>query len=369
MESFQTDYYKLFGRKSVRRPVMIICDGSLVLMQAVAYSFCKHSLESLLSVYYDIVTGQLKEVMNMPILHRCLSHIMKNAKVFCKKHSPKHYRLSMHLFGLLTSAATLMEMDDIITSMAVLFSSPQSGDNVEKHFQNLQNRLQTIGFSESSDRAENAENDFEINLGHTTFHTHFAEIVANAPVDVKGEPNEYHSPTFMPNLVKYFLPQAVLWSGLMLGDLGRHGKGPAYNHFSKIFMRCSQSGTQNYTEDNKTQAIMEKSQWDLKKIRFQRRRLTRLDDFVQIYQQTHNALLMEFSDSTRKRKTYRVNVERWRKRKPSKKGIYVSPIKKSFPFRTTKVVLKYHIKYYHTSLFLTILNNNIDTVYIILYNI
>ena len=85
MESFQTDYYKLFGRKSVRRPVMIICDGSLVLMQAVAYSFCKHSLESLLSVYYDIVTGQLKEVMNMPILHRCLSHIMKNAKVFCKK--------------------------------------------------------------------------------------------------------------------------------------------------------------------------------------------------------------------------------------------------------------------------------------------
>jgi len=47
---------------------------------------------------------------------------------------------------------------------------------------------------------------------------------------------------------------------------------------------------------------MEKSQWDLKKIRFQRRRLTRLDDFVQIYQQSHNALLMEFSDSTRKRK-------------------------------------------------------------------
>ena len=78
--------------------------------------------------------------------------------------SPKHYRLSMHLFGLLTSAATLMEMDDIITSMAVLFSSPQSGDNVEKHFQNLQNRLQTIGFSESSDRAENAENDFEVCL-------------------------------------------------------------------------------------------------------------------------------------------------------------------------------------------------------------
>ncbi|KAK7130483.1 hypothetical protein R3I93_019973 [Phoxinus phoxinus] len=170
MESFQTDYYKLFGRKSVRRPVMIMCDGSLVLMQAVAYTFCKLPLESLLSMYYDIVTGNLKEVMDMPILHRCLSHIMKNAKVFCRKHSPKHYRLSMHLFGLLTSAATLMEMDDIITSMAVLFSSPQSGENVEKHFQNLQNRLQTIGFHESSDHADN---DFEITMGPTIFQSHF----------------------------------------------------------------------------------------------------------------------------------------------------------------------------------------------------
>lgn len=67
----------------------------------------------------------------------------------------------MHLFGLLTSAATLMEMDDIITSMTVLFSSPQSGENVEKHFQNLQNSMQTISFYEGSDRAEN---DLEVCL-------------------------------------------------------------------------------------------------------------------------------------------------------------------------------------------------------------
>lgn len=93
MESFQTDYYKLFGRKSVRRPVMIMCDGSLVLMQVVAYSFCKLPLDVLISMYYDIVTGQLKDVIKLPILHRCLSHIMKNAKVFCRK----QYVLYIHL--------------------------------------------------------------------------------------------------------------------------------------------------------------------------------------------------------------------------------------------------------------------------------
>jgi len=64
---------------------MVMCDGSLVLMQAVAYTFCKLTLESLLSLYFEIVTGNLKEFVDMPILHRCLSHIMKNAKVFCRK--------------------------------------------------------------------------------------------------------------------------------------------------------------------------------------------------------------------------------------------------------------------------------------------
>lgn len=47
---------------------------------------------------------------------------------------------------------------------------------------------------------------------------------------------------------------------------------------------------------------MEKSQWDLKTIRFQRRRLTRMDDFVQIYQRMHDAQLREYEDTERSRK-------------------------------------------------------------------
>lgn len=54
---------------------------------------------------------------------------------------------------------------------------------------------------------------------------------------------------------------------------------------------------QNYTKDNKTQGIMEKSQWDLKKIRFQQKRLTRLDDFVHTYKVMHEGLLREYQDS------------------------------------------------------------------------
>ncbi len=57
---------------------------------------------------------------------------------------------------------------------------------------------------------------------------------------------------------------------------------------------------QNFTQDNHTQGIMEKSQWDLKKIRFQRKRLRRLDDFVQMYQKMHDALILEYQDVGRK---------------------------------------------------------------------
>ncbi|KAI4796472.1 hypothetical protein KUCAC02_026974 [Chaenocephalus aceratus] len=80
---------------------------------------------------------------------------------------------------------------------------------------------------------------------------------------------------------------------------------------------------------------MEKSQWDLKHIRISRS-LTRTDDFVVQYQENHRAMLKEYADSRRlsKRKTFRVLVEKWKERKPKKKGRYVTAIRKPFPFKS-----------------------------------
>ena len=51
----------------------------------------------------------------------------------------------MHTFGLLTSAKSLCDLDDMLESAAVVFSSPSSGANVEKHFANLQSWLKRKG--------------------------------------------------------------------------------------------------------------------------------------------------------------------------------------------------------------------------------
>lgn len=51
---------------------------------------------------------------------------------------PKHYKLAMHIFGQMAIAKSLAELDELVLSCTVLFNSPCSSDNVDKHFNNIQ---------------------------------------------------------------------------------------------------------------------------------------------------------------------------------------------------------------------------------------
>ncbi|XP_020557716.1 uncharacterized protein LOC105353816 isoform X2 [Oryzias latipes] len=333
LQAFQTDLVRLYGHGANKRPVMIICDGSLVLLHSISITFCHTALEDLLTKYYQLITGQYsKTQFDLPILHRCLSHIMRNAKDLCKKQIPAHYKLGMHIFGLLACSSTLEQMDQVLLSATALFNSPCSGPNVEKNYDNLIGLMQEIGTIDL-DRTITPEN-YKHAVGSAPLKSHFQEIIQRAPLDHCGVCNIYYAPGFIPSLEKYFLPHATLWSGLMLGDLGRHGTGPAYTNLSKRYNEVSQTRKQNFTMANRTQGIMEKSQWDLKQIRFQRKSVSRLDDFVTVYQKMHDALLLEYADTELSRKrSHRVEVERWKKGRVGRKGVYVSPLATTLPFK------------------------------------
>lgn len=89
---------------------------------------------------------------------------------------------------------------------------------------------------------------------------------------------------------------------------------------------------------------MEKSQWDLKKIRIQRRRLTRLDDFVEIYQKMHDVLLLEYTDMKKSRqKSFRVEMEKWKDKRIKRKGVYVSPLVTELPLKKKKTEISHHV--------------------------
>lgn len=53
--SFVTDLIRMHGQRIRKRPVMLICDGSTVLLQSISYNFCGLSLQDLLSRYFAIV--------------------------------------------------------------------------------------------------------------------------------------------------------------------------------------------------------------------------------------------------------------------------------------------------------------------------
>ncbi|XP_024121040.1 uncharacterized protein LOC112142033 isoform X2 [Oryzias melastigma] len=331
--SFMTDCTRSYGPNIRKRPVMFICDGSIVLMQAIAYNLCGLSLSQLNTQYYRIVIGQATEVAcRLPILHRCLSHVMKNAQTFSKKHAPQLYQLSMHLLGTMTQASSLHQLDDIVTSAAVVFSSPCNGTNVNLHFHKLQNLMMA---SKNEDAEINEmEEDILDDIFLEPFHVHFQNIIQNAPLDQEGEANVYHCPDYMAKLLRHFLPYAALWSGMLLGNLGRHGSGPIYELLSNKFCKASEKDTQNYTRDNRTQGIMEKSQWDLKRVRFCGKKVGRMDEFVQQHMQMHSALLREYDDSLKiSKKRHRVEEEVWKDKGQKTKrrtGLYVKPLSSPF---------------------------------------
>ena len=66
----------------------------------------------------------------------------------------------MHVIGRMTQARTMHELDDVFISAAVVFSSPCSAVNVEKHFQNLQVHLQ--GIDQAIDEAKIEEEEFGV---------------------------------------------------------------------------------------------------------------------------------------------------------------------------------------------------------------
>lgn len=121
----------------------------------------------------------------------------------------------------------MKDMDGIIISATVVFKSPCSGPEVNKHLQNLKLLIGQTGNGDAEE-TDILPEDYKTAIVHSSLKQHFAEVIASAHLDVTGPPNVYHAPAFISSISKYFLPHATLWSGMLLGDLGRHGKGSAY---------------------------------------------------------------------------------------------------------------------------------------------
>lgn len=72
-----------------------------------------------------------------------------------------NYKLAIHVFVLLTYTSSIGEFDEVLLSCTVIFSSPCSSGGFEKHLNNIQAKLTTIGDSTVNDSSIVAE-DLEV---------------------------------------------------------------------------------------------------------------------------------------------------------------------------------------------------------------
>lgn len=89
-----------------------------------------------------------------------------NFMTYCLSSVPKHYRLAMHIIGLLACSASLKQMDEVVLSATVLFCSPATGHNVTKHYKNLQVLMQQMGTMDVEEQNIIAE-DYKVHLSLT----------------------------------------------------------------------------------------------------------------------------------------------------------------------------------------------------------
>lgn len=69
--------------------------------------------------------------------------------------APAHYHLAMHVCALLTTVSSVEQLDEMVQSAAVVFSSPCTGPNVEKHLHKLQSLMLKNGLPQYDDRKAN----------------------------------------------------------------------------------------------------------------------------------------------------------------------------------------------------------------------
>ncbi|ESO05805.1 hypothetical protein HELRODRAFT_171479 [Helobdella robusta] len=157
-----SDYCKLFGKSSRVSPRYFICDGSIVLLQALARTFCYELLESVMERYYRIVVGHGNtKDFQKPIIHRSLSHIMKNAKVLFLKNIPKNFTFAMYLIGRVANVTIINELNSILISMEGVFGSEFEGPQVTQYLLQLQQAIK--------------DNEFDLEENGATTTTELAE--------------------------------------------------------------------------------------------------------------------------------------------------------------------------------------------------
>ena len=158
--------------------------------------------------------------------------------------------------------------------------------------------------------------------------------------------NKYYNQSFAKHLINKKMASIALWSSIMLGNIGRHGKTLPYKHYTTKYGNMTDTKYRNISNSNRTQGTIEQNFREAKSIKYRNRRFARLDEFSRVYAEENRITCKEFvecylSNQINENKTQILVEEKWGGKKthtPNTNycGTYLRPPKKDLQFTTNK---------------------------------
>lgn len=232
LNCFCRDYMSMF--KQELKPIKVETDFSWAIIHAALASFTKVDIHDYLQKCYQVC--QMSENCNLTVIHICASHMIKIisdkvSKIKCPKRTKSIF---MYGFALLQNSRNLAEIQMLLTVMCNVFTL-RDITSASNSINELQAAIQNAGISDEVKAALETAREEEYTCVKST-RSIPKGIVRNSPFfhlyknmmtrteTAHAETGQPTNPHFCPELfaiLKPYLGTLPLWSGIMLGHMGR----------------------------------------------------------------------------------------------------------------------------------------------------
>lgn len=308
-----------------KKPSLVMIDGSFAIWNAALQSFCRETRNEYYHRCYRVANGQPQsEDLKKTMVHNCLSHAMRAAKIMVCKHYKRgrnFVQTAMHWVALLFSSETVEMLDDIVDGIFTVLCSKMHSGKVTHAFNKLakyeytgklaRDFTEATGVGEYRDDVDYLIGSKRVEKNHERkspfcerYISKFEQLLKSDCSTDDDPPNLYYSVQFCKPLHRIILSRICCTSKIMLGDLSRHitaqtseNEKHYFNDYRKVYAKMIvPEKFQNISRNNLTQGVIEQH-FKMLKHTFMKEKKRRIDDFVVGYYETVCLIRKQFADT------------------------------------------------------------------------
>ena len=214
------------------KPQKIEIDFSWVFIHSTLLAFNHHDINHYLATCWNISNGKTEYKNHLTIIHICASHMIKSfinrIATITKDKGLKDF--IVHWFALMQNTTSITSAIELWTNLSSALKTKSLTKEATESISILNSAIASKGeiVKEENTVCDHIDVTVEVDLAsleqqgpirrRSPFYNAF-EI----PISIDGHhDNDYYCPEALRLIHAQYLPLFPLWSGIMLGDLGRH---------------------------------------------------------------------------------------------------------------------------------------------------